>query len=224
MFIALLVVLVICALRRYRWVDVPLYRRQSKRIALPDPSAAFESIHPHVKPAWVRRRVLYLASHLSGCRTIASCFNRSHVGRASVGKSWVANFVKEHAAEIAELRRRRKRRRPACVPANHTWGLDLTTYSLSDGQVCRVLGIIDHGSRLLLRPRLLVSKTALELLGHLLITVSRFGFPQFIRTDNEAMFTSKLWQISLKALGVCTGEARPRNHGAMAASSGCSAR
>jgi hypothetical protein len=145
MFIALLVVLVLCVLRRYRRAYGPIYRRRSKRIVLPDSSVARESIHPHAKPAWVRRRVLYLASHLSGCRTIASCFNRGHAGRASVGKSWVAQFVKEHAAEIAELKRRRKRRTPSKVAVNHTWGLDLTICSSNDGQKHQVLGIIDHG-------------------------------------------------------------------------------
>ncbi len=146
--------------------------------------------------------MLYLASHLSGCRTIANCFNRGHVGRASVGKSWVASFIKEHAAEIAELKRRRKRRRPASFLVNHTWGLDLTICSSNDGQKHQVLGIIDHGSRVLLRPQVLASKTALELLGHLFITFSRFGIPQSIRTDNEAMFTSRLWQVVFRALGV----------------------
>ena len=65
-----------------------------------------------------------------------------------------------------------------------------------------VLGILDAGSRKLLRLEVLPTKCALVVLGHLLIAIGIHGLPRVIRTDNEVIFTSKLWLATLKALGV----------------------
>ncbi len=65
-----------------------------------------------------------------------------------------------------------------------------------------MLGIIDHGSRKLLCLQALPRKCTFTLLGHLFLAFARFGPPKAVRTDNEAMFTGKLWRCSLKALGI----------------------
>ena len=61
--------------------------------------------HPRAKPEWVRRQALYLATHQGSCRSIAYTFNRWYGcghGNETIGKSWVAEFIKQHAVEIAE--------------------------------------------------------------------------------------------------------------------------
>jgi len=50
--------------------------------------------HPRAKAQWVRNNVLYLASHLHSCRQVADAFNRWQGCRATVGKSWVAHWLK----------------------------------------------------------------------------------------------------------------------------------
>ena len=50
--------------------------------------------------------------------------------------------------------------------------------------------------------RTLPRKCTLTLLGHVLLTAAACGVPAWIRTDNEAMFTSALWHKILKALGI----------------------
>ncbi len=82
--------------------------------------------HPRAKPDWVVHKVLYLATHLTSCRSIATAFNRWHGPRVTVGKSWVAEVVKQHAAHIANHRRQMRRGKPACVQVGNTWALDLS--------------------------------------------------------------------------------------------------
>lgn len=67
--------------------------------------------------------------------------------------------------------------------------MDLTTVTLSKQQKL-VLGIVDHGSRLSIALRELKSKHSDVLLLEICQAIRQFGFPKFIRTDNEACFNS----------------------------------
>lgn len=81
------------------------------------------------KPEWVRRSIIRLAALMphAGCRTLALVFNRQHADRSmSVSKTWVAGVLREHAYEIAEERRKIRRRRAHAGPPNRVWGIDLT--------------------------------------------------------------------------------------------------
>jgi len=37
---------------------------------------------------------------------------------------------------------------------------------------------------------------------HFALLMAKFGVPAVIRTDNEGMFTSVLWRVVLKTLGI----------------------
>lgn len=67
----------------------------------------------------------------------------------TVGKTWVAEVVRAHQYEIAEMRRRYKRAVPAPQRTNTTWGLDFTGKADMMKTIYPIFGIIDHGSRLL---------------------------------------------------------------------------
>src|SRR5882762_6748313 len=190
---------------RHRLVLVP--RHASRRNA-----AAGTSSRPRAKPEDVRKKLLYLCARLdgAGCRTVADVFNRWHGGRITVGKTLVWEFMREHDAEIRERRRQRKRRRPRFVPVGHTWALDLTFVRSPFGTTFTVLGILDAGSRKLLRLEVLPTKRVLVILGHLLIAIGTHGLPAAIRTDNESMFLSKLWLATLKALSIAHRHGPPR--------------
>jgi putative transposase len=90
---------------------------------------------------------------------------------------------------VVEVRRELRRRKPRAVAINAVWALDLT---MIHGQP--VLGIVDHGSHRLLRLAALPRKCTFTPLGHLCLTIAQFGSPRAVRTDNEAMFTSRLWR------------------------------
>ena len=158
--------------------------------------------HPRAKPEWVRRKIVYLAIHLHSCRKVADVFNRWHGQRTTVGKTWVAEVLNEHAAEIGRLRREMRREPAPLIPVRRAWGLDLTFLRSPEGLTFTVLGIIDHGSRRVLCLNAIPSKCAFALLGHLFITISKFGSPYTIRTDNEGMFVSQLWRDTLRALSI----------------------
>lgn len=88
---------------------------------------------------------------------------------------------------MVEARRELRRRTPWAVAVNAVWALDLP---MIHGRP--VLGIVDHGSHPLLRLAALPRKCTFTLLGHLCLTIAQFGLPGAVRTDNEAMFRSRL--------------------------------
>jgi putative transposase len=190
-------------LLRYRSVKLPFYRRAKSALRAEDIFAI--KPHPRAKPEWVRRKVFYLATHLPSCRSIAYAFNRWHGcghDHETIGKSWVAEFIKTHAGEIDAARRAMRRKPPPWFAVNHTWALDLTFLVSPDGLTFTVLGIIDHGSRRLLCLKSLPRKCTFTLLANVFLAIAEFGLPCAIRTDNESMFTSQLWGFTLKMLGI----------------------
>ena len=88
--------------------------------------------------------------------------------------------------------------------------MDLTFVRSPFGTTFTVLGILDAGSRKMLRLEVLPTKCAFVILGHLLIAMGTYGLPAVIRTDNEAMFLSRPWLTVLKALGVAHRRGPPR--------------
>lgn len=158
--------------------------------------------HWRSKPAWVRRKVLRLAVHVGSCRVVADTFNRIHGAHMTVGKSWVHGLCKAHAAELLALWRKLHNRTPRPVAVNAVWALDLTFLTTPEGLMQTVLGIVDHGSRVVVRLEPLPRKCTWTLLGKLCLAIAEHGMPRAIRTDNESMFTSALWARALRWMGI----------------------
>lgn len=162
------------------------------------------------KPAWVRHEVLRLKALMpgSGCRKIADAFNRrfaAHVNpqrRASVCSSTVAAWIKANLCQIAALRRAIKHRVPHTLPRNQVWAIDLTGKGDIAGGLHTIFGIADHGTRACLLLEAVKNKASITLLRALLDTIEKFGKPKSIRTDNEAVFTSRLFRFGLWWLGI----------------------
>ncbi|WP_170146213.1 DDE-type integrase/transposase/recombinase [Paracidovorax anthurii] len=154
------------------------------------------------KPEWVIRQVLRLSLHIPSGRQVAHVFNRLHGNRLIISKTFVYQCRAQHAERLAEMRRAMRRRSPWPLATNQTWGLDLSSVPVSDGARVNILGILDHGSRLCIQLQALPGKCTWTLLGHLLIAIGHHGKPHAIRTDNEAMFTSRLWRTALGLLGI----------------------
>lgn len=100
------------------------------------------------------------------------------------------------------MRRKIKHARPKPVPRNRVWGLDLTGKVDTAGNLHMVFGLIDHGSRTLLRLAALPNKSSWTLLGHLFLAIGTYGKPRAVRTDNEACFTSRLFRTLLKLTSI----------------------
>ena len=173
-------------------------------IAPPTTPARFQP-----KPDWALREVIRLRALMpadSGCRTLAEQFNRLHGGRrdgVTVGRTWVAEKTRQHRYAILQMRRELKHRTPRPIPINHTWAMDLTGLPDQARQSHRVLGILDHGSRWLVSLRHLKSKASIALLRALLDAIEAVGaVPGYLRTDNEAVFTSRLFRFGLWWLGI----------------------
>jgi transposase InsO family protein len=158
------------------------------------------------KPQWVKDAVIELkARHPDyGCRTVAHLFNRQFAATrgARVGKTFVHALCNRHAYDIEVRRRTLKHRRPRPMPRNATWGVDLTGKQDTCGKLHSILGVIDHGTRLNLSLKRLADKSSITLLRCLLDAIEQFGAPKVIRTDNEAVFCSRLFVFALHTLGI----------------------
>ena len=155
------------------------------------------------KPDWIRQKVLLLAVYLPdvGCRALAAEFNRQHPA-TPVGKTWVANLLRQHAWELLHQRQALKSRPPRPVKRQTYWGLDLTFYTDAQGQTHPVAGLCEHHSRRALVLQLVSDKRASTLLALLEVAVHRIGPPRVLLTDNEAVFTCPAFRQGVAALGI----------------------
>ena len=152
------------------------------------------------KPSWVKNEVIYLKVHLPnyGCRKIAQTFNRkfSHT-EVSISKSYIYNLVKENNYAIIKQRKKRKNRVPRKIDNNRIWSIDLTTIKEQ-----QILGVIDGGSRALLKLQHLKDKSTINIIRAILNAIELYGKPKIIRSDNELVFTSKFMSMVLYILGI----------------------
>lgn len=139
-----------------------------------------------------------------GCRKIADTFNRLRADKrkVTVGKTFVYNTIKKHRYEITILRRKIKNKRPRSLPKNLVWSIDLTKVTDQDKSSHTLFGVVDSGTRACLYLQQLPSKASITLLRFLLDTIEQYGKPKAIRTDNEPVFTSRLFRFGLWLLGI----------------------
>jgi len=158
------------------------------------------------KPGWVGKEILRLKALMphAGCRSIADTFNRRFAARRrmTVGKTFVFQFLRDRRYDVETLRRRIKNARPRAVPKNLVWALDLTGKTTLDGFTRMILAILEHASRAALCLEALPDKSSWALILKLLAAIKRYGKPCMVRTDNEAVFTSKLFRLALVLLGI----------------------
>ena len=186
-------------------VCLSFVHRLSKPTFARRPKACYPNTTPQHrrKPDWLRFEVLRLKAHMprAGCRAVARTFNRLHPS-VSVGKTFVADLIASHQHEIAELRRQIRAAQPRTVAVNHTWAMDMTFFTDDHKTTHAAIGIIDHGSRLALRLHTLTRRCSWTMLGHLCLAIAQHGKPRKLRTDNEAVFNSWLFNSFLKFAGI----------------------
>ena len=158
------------------------------------------------KPDWVKKEIIQLKALMrnEGCRKIAGAFNRQFEfsKQMTVGKTFVAKVIREHQYEIQVLHKKIKQAPPKSVARQLIWGVDLTFKQTSDKNMLPILGLVEHHSRKSLTLSALKDKSTITLLGYLFKSIEKYGKPKIIRTDNEAVFTSKLFTLSLWLLGI----------------------
>lgn len=155
------------------------------------------------KPEWVKKEVLRLKALMpDGARKVAETFNFLHAHHGqTVGKTYVAELVKKHQQEILRLRQQLKHRKPRKVQKNLIWALDFTFLPGPQGPR-PIFGLVDHGTRLCLSLTALRDRSAIGILRCLLDALDRFGKPAILRTDNEPIFTSRLFRLGLWLLNI----------------------
>ena len=186
----------------WRW----LTRRSKPNRWGRQPPAPPRRIFVPSKPQWAKNEVIRLKALMphAGCRTIAHLFNRRwrDQRQMTVSKTYVADLCRKHQYRIYEARRKLKHRVPRPIPHNRVWGFDLLTKTDRQGQPHLALAILDHASRACLRLQRLTDKSSLTLFRELIEAVQRYGRPQFLRTDNEAVLVSRLFRVGLWFLGI----------------------
>ena len=140
----------------------------------------------------------------AGCRTIANTFNRrfEEDRQMTVSKTYANDVIRKHKYEIQILRKKIKNGKPKGVSGNLIWGVDLTGKTDTQGNLIHILGIVEHKSRQNLSLCTLSDKASITILRLLLDAVEIYGKPKFLRTDNESVFTSWLFRLSLWLMGI----------------------
>lgn len=166
------------------------------------------ALHPRHqrKPAWVVAELIRLKALMpdAGCRHIADSFNR-RFGESrgmTVGKTFVSETIRQNLNSIQRLRLHLKHRRPRPMPINRIWAIDLTGKGDAQGARHALLGIVDHGSRACLLLQRIRDRSSLGLVLKIATTVHQYGCPRVIRTDNEAIFTSRTFRAGLALMGI----------------------
>jgi putative transposase len=178
--------------------------RHPRRVVEPPIAETVKVVHQRRKPEWVLREVLRLKALMGmsvGCRKIANTFNRLHAP-ATVGKTFVAEAIKNHQYLLMTITRELRNKRPLPVLLNGVWALDLTFVTDAHKATHTCIGILDHGSRFCTRLTVLLNKRSWTLLGHLCLAIGKYGKPKAVRTDNEAVFTSFVFRSFLKLVGI----------------------
>lgn len=183
------------------------FRKSGRRISVKPVAQPSTSHYKNKrKPAWVVERIIYLRAlnANASCRHIEHTFNRLYAAKhnITVGRTFVHYTLQQHVYEILELRRQFKRRIPRPMPFNETWAIDMTGKGDRNGDIHSIFGILDHGSRKLLSLEALHNKNAWTLLGHLFLAFGRYGKPRKLRSDNEAVFRSRLFRLFLALAGI----------------------
>ncbi len=181
-------------------------RRHWRMAATVNTCEAAPIYRTRAKPEWVKREVLRLKALMphDGCRSLSDIFNRRFAvpRNMTVGKTYVSDTIRKHYHEILVLRRQIKNAKPKAVPRNLIWALDLTGKTTLDGRTRLILGIIEHASRAALALEAVRSKSSWTLVAKLAAAISRYGKPKMVRTDNESIFTSRVFRLALFLLGI----------------------
>lgn len=179
------------------------YRRKTDTAAEP---VAVKPVRRRPKPAWVKQEVIRLKAHMihDGGRRIADIFNRLHAvkDRMTVGKTYVCDTIRKHQYEIHVLRKKIKIKKPKPLPKNLIWSLDLTQVQDTEKRLHTLFGIMDAGTRACLSLRGIPTKASIVLLRVLLDAIEQYGKPRSVRTDNEAVFVSRLFRFGLWLLNI----------------------
>lgn len=145
------------------------------------------------------------------CRQLAGVFNRiySDARGVTVGKTYVAEVIKDYLYRKNRVSERCKRRIPEPEPKNKTWGMDLTGKGDAHGVMHAIVGVIDYGTRAALAMHVLPNCCSQTLLAVLRELIAAYGKPEVIKTDNEACFTSSEFKEGLAGLGIKHQRSRP---------------
>jgi putative transposase len=167
------------------------------------------------KPAWVINEIIRLAAIMRGAshRMIAATFNPRFgiERRETVSKSTVGRIVKKHRYQMMRLRRALNNRRACEIEPGTAWGVDFTHIGDETGALHSLFGAIDHGSRRSLALLSVRDKLTVSVIEIICKFVRVFGKPQFIRSDNEPCFTSTLFALAMRFLGVRHQLTRPHS-------------
>lgn len=192
-------------------------RKATKHVALDtdlDRSAAldtevaqtkpFKPYRVNRKPEWVITEVLRIKarSPKAGCRKVAQAFNQKHGPACTVSKSFVADCLKRNQYALWCARREIQNKKPTPYGVNAVWAMDLTFQADQTGAQQSALGIIDHGSRALLCLQTISNKNSWTLLGQLCLAMGQYAKPKAVRTDNESVFTGKLFKLFYTLTGI----------------------
>lgn len=156
------------------------------------------------KPPWVVEEIFRMHDERpSSPRVLATEFNRRHAAQGvSLCPNTVVNWFRRLGDRAQAARAATRNRLPHFTPANQRWALDCTGKEDASQVQHAILGVIDHGSRLLLMLCRLRRQSAWAILAKLFEAIDMYGKPEVVRTDNAAVFHGVVFRSVLAAVGI----------------------
>ena len=211
----LLIVLLMCILK----LCFQTHHKKLFRATVRNKPEFFRKVRTHKKPDWAVVEIIRLKALMpdTGCWTLADLFNRRFAQmRVSVGKTWVSYTLQQHRHAVVLKRKELKNKAPYQVTPFRYWGMDLTGVTDQQGTTHTVLGICEHHSLKAISLSTVQNKASITLVRAICSAIELYGKPRIIRTDNEAVFTSRTFRWDLTLLGIqhqCTDLGCPWQNG-----------
>jgi putative transposase len=114
----------------------------------------------------------------------------------------VADALKSQKLAQRQAHKTFKHHTPQRTPGNQIWAMDSTVTDAKTPTEHTIIGLIDHGTRVLTGLQKVTRFNTWTALGVLCLAVGQWGKPKRVRTDNATVFHSRTWRFGLKFLGI----------------------
>jgi transposase InsO family protein len=177
---------------------------------------------PHATPAQIENRIVELRKQLTdqgldaGAHTIAYHLDQQGLPAPSVATIWRILDRRGQVSAQPHKRPRSSWQRFEADQPNECWQADITHWTLGDGTEVEILNLLDDHARLALACHTRHVFKAADVLATVTTTITAYGLPTRVLTDNGAVFAGGprgggrvALEVTLAALGVAVRHSRP---------------
>jgi transposase InsO family protein len=205
-----------------RWAQELVGRHDRDGEAGPAPRSRRPHTSPQATPAQIENRIVELRKQLTdqgldaGAQTIADHLDQQGLPAPSVATIWRILGRRGQVSAQPHKRPRSSWQRFEADQPNECWQADITHWTLGDGTEVEILNLLDDHARLALACHTRHVFKAAVVQATVTTTITAYGLPTRVLTDNGAVFAGGprgggrvALEVTLAALGVAVRHSRP---------------